>query len=60
VPMDLIGSKQACNLLSIDRATLSRWVADGRLTYAHKLPGVNGAMLFRRSDIERLAQERAS
>jgi excisionase family DNA binding protein len=52
---DLIGSAEACQLLGIDRATLSRWVADKRITPAHALPGRTGARLFHRRDITDLA-----
>jgi predicted site-specific integrase-resolvase len=53
---DLIGSAEACELLGgIDRSTLSRWVAFGKLTPAQQLPGRNGAFLFRRTDVEALA-----
>lgn len=52
---DLIGSKEACLLLDVNRSTLTRWTADGRLPLAHQLPGSNGAMLFHRRDVERLA-----
>lgn len=56
----LIGSTEASRLLDIDKATLSRWVTSGILHPVHKLPGRNGAYLFRRADIENLAAERAS
>jgi len=48
---DLIGSAEACTILEVDKATLSRWVAAGTLKPAHKLPGRNGAYLFHRADI---------
>ena len=51
----LLGSKQVCDTLRIDKATLSRWVATGRVTPAHQLPGRNGARLFHRADVEALA-----
>lgn len=53
-PPDLIGSADACELLHIDRSTLSRWVAAGRLPVALRLPGARGAMLFRRADVTAL------
>lgn len=56
---DLIGSTESCRILLIDKATLTRWVADEKITAAHKLPGKNGAYLFNRADVERLAAERA-
>lgn len=56
-PPTTIGSRDACQILhNIDRATLSRWVKDGKLPLAGKLPGKNGAMLFNREDVERLAE----
>lgn len=45
---DLVGSAEACQILEIDRSTLSRWVASGRLDYWVKLPGDNGAFMFER------------
>lgn len=55
----LIGSKDACRILNIDKATLSRWVTAGTLTPALQLPGRNGAYLFHRAHIEQLAAQRA-
>ena len=57
---DLIGSAEATRILKIDKGTLSRWVAAGKLTPAHKLPGTYGAFLFYRADIETLAANRAT
>lgn len=55
---DLVGSSEACRLLNnIDKATLSRWVRDGKVKPAHKLPGRNGAFLFDRAEIGRVAAE---
>ena len=45
-PPDLIGSAEVCERLGIDRSTLSRWVAAGKITPALKLPGRRGAFLF--------------
>lgn len=56
----LIGSAESCQTLKIHPATLLRWIADGKITPAHKLPGRNGAYLFNRDDINALADERAS
>jgi predicted site-specific integrase-resolvase len=52
---DLIGSAEAAEILGKDQATISRWVANGTLTPATKLPGLSGAFLFHRTDIETLA-----
>lgn len=57
---DLIGSKEACQILGKDRATLSRWVATGRLVPAVQLPGPTGAFLFHRNDVEALVEDVAS
>ncbi len=59
MPNDLIGSAEACRILGVDKATITRWVTAGTLTPAHKLPGLNGAYLFTRADINQLAAERA-
>lgn len=55
---DLVGSSESCRILDVHPATLTRWVAGGTLTPAHKLPGKNGAFLFHRADIERIAEEK--
>lgn len=51
---DLLGTVEAAEALGCERSTLSRWVKEGRLTPAHKLPGRNGAFLFTRDEIERV------
>lgn len=56
---ELVGSAEVCRTLEINPSTVSRWVEAGRLTPAHKLPGRNGAYLFRRADIDTLVAERA-
>jgi len=60
MPDDIIGSTEACTILNIDKATISRWVAAGKLTPVAKLPRKNGAFLFARADIDALATERAT
>ena len=55
----LIGSAEACALLNIDRSTLTRWIAAGKLAPASKMPGSNGAFVFARAVIEALAQTAA-
>lgn len=55
-----ITSAEACDLLGIDRSTLTRWVASGRLTPAFKAPGLRGPYFFHRTDVERLAREHAA
>lgn len=52
---ELIGSKVACRILDIDKATLSRWVAAGKLKPALRLgDSDNAAFVFKRKDVERL------
>ncbi len=52
-------SAEVCELLRIDRSTLTRRVQLGRIDAAMKLPGRNGAYLFDRATIEALTPERA-
>lgn len=57
----LVTSAEACELLGLvrplDRSTLSRWVQQGRITPAHKLPGLRGAFLFDPAEVERVRDE---
>lgn len=55
---DFIGSAEVARLLKINQVTVARWVASGELTPVHKLPGKNGAYLFNRADIDKLAADR--
>lgn len=57
---ELIGSAEACKMLGITRATLSRRVASGRMTAVMQMPGPNGAFVFRRDHIEALANKRGA
>ena len=50
----LMTSAAVCEELNIDRSTLSRWVAAGRISPAAKLPGIRGAFLFDPSEVERV------
>lgn len=56
--LEMIGSREACKILDVDKSTLSRWVAAGRVRPAQKLPGRNGALLFHAADIDALAAAR--
>ena len=56
----LIGAAEACSRLGgIDRSTLSRWVAAGRIAPAIKAPGARGAFLVHPSEVDRLASDLA-
>jgi len=54
-----IGTREAMEILGVSKDTLIRMIARGDVT-ADKLPGSNGAYLFDRADVERLAQDKAS
>ena len=56
---NLIGSAQACQVLDIDKSTLSRWVKAGVITPEIKLPGKSGAMLFDPRKVNALCLDRA-
>lgn len=57
MPSDLLATIEAAEIIGVERSTLSRWVALGRMTVAHQLPGKNGAVLFERAEVERVAAE---
>lgn len=59
-PEDLVTSTEAAVLLLRSTATVSRWAHDGRLPVAAKAPGIRGAFLFRRKDIEAVRDELAA
>ena len=53
-----IGSAEAALLLHVDRSTLIRWVAAGKLTPSLRVSDTpTGAHLFERTDVERLASQ---
>lgn len=56
---DLIPTAEACRILDRDRSVLSRWVTAGRIKPALRAPGLRGAMMFRRVEVEALAAELA-
>ena len=45
-------SAEAASALTVDRATVTRWVQSGRLVPALKLPGLRGAYVFTDEAIE--------
>ena len=57
---DLLTSSDVARLLQISVPTVNRWAAAGRLPVVQKLPGIRGAYLFRRVDVERLAKDSAA
>lgn len=56
MPSDLLTSGQVATLLGVHRTTVHHWERAGRLKASGE---ANGIRLFRRSDVERLAAERA-
>lgn len=60
-PPDLIGSAEAARILGKSPRTIHRLVDSGALTPAVHAPGgYAGTFLFRRDDIEALAEKAAS
>jgi predicted site-specific integrase-resolvase len=57
---EYVGSKEASEILDVDRVTFLRWVAKGLVEPVHELAGLRGAKLFLRADVEKLAAEKAS
>ena len=56
--LDLIGTAEASHILHVNVSTITRWAADGTLAVALKRPSKNGALLFHRHEVQRLASER--
>jgi excisionase family DNA binding protein len=54
---ELIGTQEAAQILGVDRATVTRWANEGALE-SQKLPGVTGAHVFTRTNVELLARNR--
>ncbi len=54
---EFIGSAEACEILGIDRGTLVRRIAAGKIAYVFKGPGLRGPYMFTRSEIERHADQ---
>ncbi|MEV7972853.1 helix-turn-helix domain-containing protein [Cellulomonas sp. NPDC089187] len=54
----MLTTAEVCTRLGTDRKTVRRLVDRGSLTPAFKLPGVTGAYLFDRAEVEALAAER--
>jgi hypothetical protein len=61
---DLVTSAEAARILDVDRSTITRWsdprLSDRRLIPVRKLDGLRGAKLFRRADVEALAEQLAA
>lgn len=58
---DLVNTAQAREILGkASPSTIARMVAAGKLVPVTKLPGLRGAYLFHRADVEALAKGRAA
>ena len=57
---DIIGTAEVCEILGIDRSTLSRWIAAEKVVPLQQLPTSKGAYLFIRAYVEALAVERGT
>ena len=57
---DLLTTSAVAKLKGVHVSTVNRWEAAGVLTAAVKLPGVRGAKLYRRADVEALLTEGAA
>ena len=57
---EFITTAQAAEILHYTVAWVNKQAGRGQLPVAHKLPGLTGAYLFRREDIERIAAERTA
>lgn len=57
MPENLIGTQEACDLLGVDKSTVSRWVAAGRLV---PLGSIGRAFVFDRAAVEALRDELAA
>jgi predicted DNA-binding transcriptional regulator AlpA len=57
---DFLTTAQVADILNYTVPWVNKLAATGRLPVAQKLPGRTGAYLFSRSEIERIASERAA
>lgn len=56
-PDELLTATQSGQILNRSYRTVLRLAESGKLPIAMKLPGINGAHLFRRADVEALLTE---
>lgn len=56
---DLIGTVEAAEILGTSPRSVKRFAAEGTLRHQQKMPGITGAYLFARRDVERLAAKRS-
>jgi excisionase family DNA binding protein len=54
---ELITFTEAMQILKVSRATLNRWVSNGKITKLKLGDGRKGAVRFRKEDIEKFLNE---
>lgn len=57
---DLLPTSAVAQRLGVHVRTIHRWVNEGVLIPVVRTPGIRGAYLFDRADVERLAKVRAA
>lgn len=57
--VDLVTTAEAARIVGRSVATVNRWAAAGTLTPIVRGPGLRGANLYARADVERLAERAA-
>jgi predicted site-specific integrase-resolvase len=50
---NFLGSAEVCELIGIDRSTLTRWIQTSKISPAQQLPGPKGVYLFTLDEVER-------
>lgn len=55
---ELVSTTDLAELAEVTVPTVTRWVADGRVTPIYKGKGLRGAFLFHRSEVERFLSVR--
>lgn len=58
--VDLIGTADVSDMAGVDIATVTRWVAAGKINPVHKGKGLRGPFLFDRVTVEKFIAERGS
>lgn len=54
MPSDLLSTRDVAERRGVAVTTVARWVRDGRLTPALRLPGIRGAMFFEPAEVDSL------
>lgn len=54
---NLIGSVEVAEALGVSRPTITRWAQTGKIKPAHRGAGLRGALVFRKSEVERVKRQ---